>query len=117
MIDPMCISINHGKSSVLVSQGTIIAFPMEGIHYYEAIYPDARHFNTFGFVDIENEGSKLSDRSYITTKLTATPDDYFFGFGTSKNPCPGRFLAVHEIKLIVAYLLTNYGHRIHWRKT
>lgn len=27
---------------------------------------------------------------------------------SASRSCPGRFLAVHETKLIVAYLLTNY---------
>lgn len=85
---------------------------MESIHCDEAIYPDARHFNPFRFVATEHEDSKSDGgqkkRYYATTKPTATPDDHFFGFGTSKNPCPGRFLAVHEMKLVVAYLLTNY---------
>ncbi|KAI0003125.1 cytochrome P450 [Xylariaceae sp. FL0662B] len=108
VVDPKGISIEHGKSSVLVPQGTILASPMESIHCDEAIYPEARHFNPFRFVSIEQDDSKSDGQRYVTTKPTATPDDHFFGFGTGKNPCPGRFLAVHEIKLIVAYLLTNY---------
>lgn len=81
---------------------------MESIHCDETIYTDARHFNPFRFVSTEHEENNLDGQRYVTTKPTATPDDHFFGFGTSKNPCPGRFLAVHEIKVIVAYLLTNY---------
>lgn len=81
---------------------------MASIHCDEAIYPDARQFNPFRFVNIENEGNHTDGPRYVTIKPTATPDDHFFGFGTSKNPCPGRFLAIHEIKLVLAYLLTNY---------
>ncbi|KAI1417400.1 cytochrome P450 [Hypoxylon sp. FL1857] len=108
VVDPKGISIEHGQSSVHIPQGTILASPMESIHCDEAIYPDARHFNPFRFVTTGHEDSKSDGQKYVTNKPTATPDDYFFGFGTSKNPCPGRFLAVHEIKLVLAYLLTNY---------
>ncbi|KAI0884969.1 cytochrome P450 [Annulohypoxylon maeteangense] len=110
VVDPSGISIENGKSRVLVPQGTILALPMESIHCDETIYPDARQFDPFRFVKTKSEGSDSTSDGlrYETIKPTTTPDDHFFGFGTSKNPCPGRFLAVHEIKLIVAYLLTNY---------
>ncbi|KAI1655455.1 cytochrome P450 [Daldinia decipiens] len=108
VVDPKGISLKHGQSSVPVPQGTILASPIKSIHCDEAIYPDAHRFNPFRFVTTELQDSKSGGQKYVTSKPTATPDDNFFGFGTSKNPCPGRFLAVHEIKLVIAYLLTNY---------
>lgn len=54
-------------------------------------------------VDAEAETSDPTN-----VKPTTSADDIFFGFGTSKNPCPGRFLAVHMIKLIIAHMLLNY---------
>ncbi|KAI0179430.1 cytochrome P450 [Hypoxylon sp. FL1284] len=108
VVDPNGIFIENGKSGMIIPQGTILASPMESIHCDDAIYPDARRFNPFRFVTAEYGDKETDGRRYRTIKPTTTPDDHFYGFGTSKNPCPGRFLAVHEIKLVVAYLLTNY---------
>ncbi|KAI0200204.1 cytochrome P450 [Astrocystis sublimbata] len=108
VIDPKGISIKHENNSILVPQGVILASPMESIHSDETTYQDAHHFNIFRFVSIEGHEGDPAGKTYTNTKLTATPDDHFFGFGTSKNPCPGRFLAVHEMKLVLAYILTNY---------
>ncbi|KAI1078152.1 cytochrome P450 [Whalleya microplaca] len=107
VVDPQGISIEHGDSSVHVPQGTTLALPMESIHYDEDTYPDASRFNPFRFTS-EDTGS-------TTAKPTTTADDKFLSFGTSRNPCPGRFLAVHEMKLIVASMLLNYD--IEYTKT
>ncbi|KAI1372195.1 cytochrome P450 [Hypoxylon crocopeplum] len=103
VIDPQGISIDHDGSSVLIPQGTKLALPIENIHYDENIYPQAQQFNPFRFVNFEPQDGESKGQRYTTTA-----DDQFFGFGTSKNPCPGRFFAVHEIKLIIAYILLNY---------
>ncbi|KAF2452475.1 cytochrome P450 [Lineolata rhizophorae] len=32
----------------------------------------------------------------------------FLAFGLGRHACPGRFLAAHELKLLIAYMLLNY---------
>lgn len=41
-------------------------------------------------------------------KSPVSLDDAFLGFGFGKHACPGRFFALHEMKLFVAHMLLNY---------
>ena len=38
----------------------------------------------------------------------STPGDTFLGFGHGKHPCPGRYFAAHEMKLLLAHVVQNY---------
>ncbi|KAI0965811.1 cytochrome P450 [Xylaria arbuscula] len=105
VVDPGGISLQNGQSKVIIPVGTTLAVPIECIHYDENIFPGAHKFDPFRFV---KQGDSGSESDYTTIKPTTSPDDQFFGFGTSTNPCPGRFLAVHSIKLIMAHALLNY---------
>ncbi|KAI0429136.1 cytochrome P450 [Xylaria sp. FL1042] len=106
LIDPHGIKVEQADSTtILIPRGTILAVLIESIHYDNDIYPDSHKLNPFRFVIPQSESNdKGTPRSSTSTPAT-TADDGFFGFGTSKNPCPGRFLAVHEIKLILAHIL------------
>ncbi|GAW13575.1 hypothetical protein ANO14919_029620 [Xylariales sp. No.14919] len=109
VVDPQGIEINQGSSAaVVIPRGTVLAIPMESIHYDDDIYPDARRFDPFRFVTPRAPTGDTGDTKYTTSKPATTADDQFFGFGTSKNPCPGRFLAVHMIKLVLAHILLTY---------
>lgn len=83
--------------------GTNIAVPVEDVHYDESIYPNARHFDPFRFT--KPNGAAADGKGY---KSAVTLDDHFLGFGTGRHGCPGRFFAVHEMKLMVAQMLLNY---------
>ncbi|KAI0407415.1 cytochrome P450 [Xylaria palmicola] len=109
VIDPGGISIEHGKTPVTIPYGATLVLPVERIHSDEEHYSDAQTFNAFRFVDLDPHSSSPNGRrNYTTISAATTADRHFFGFGTSKNPCPGRFIAVHEIKLIMAYILLSY---------
>lgn len=109
-------------SNVHVPQGTMIAVPMEPIHYDEQIYPQARTFNPFRFADPTNvsniidsfttkedlEAAAKEDATERKAKSTATLDDAFLGFGFGRHACPGRFFALNEMKVFIAHMLLNY---------
>ncbi|KAI4691365.1 uncharacterized protein J4E84_003658 [Alternaria hordeiaustralica] len=108
-------------SNVHVPQGTMIAVPMEPIHYDESIYPQARSFNAFRFADPNNVTSIVdnfatkddleaakADTNERKGKSTATLDDAFLGFGFGRHACPGRFFALNEMKVFIAHMLLNY---------
>ncbi|KAI1275889.1 cytochrome P450 [Xylaria sp. FL0933] len=116
VVDPQGIEIGQADSApVLLPTGTMVAVPVESIHYDNDIYPDPHEFNAFRFVVPQREINDGRTPRYTTSKPATAADDHFFGFGTSKNPCPGRFLAVHEIKLILAHILLNYElHHAEW---
>ncbi|KAI0809672.1 cytochrome P450 [Xylaria sp. FL0064] len=116
VVDPQGIEVGQADSApVLLPTGTIVAVPIESIHYDNDIYPDPHKFNPFRFVVPQSEIDHRRSPRYTSSKPATTADDRFFGFGTSQNPCPGRFLVVHEIKLILAHILLNYElHHAEW---
>ncbi|KAK2745533.1 hypothetical protein FQN57_003658 [Myotisia sp. PD_48] len=117
VIAPNGISLEN--VDVRVPYGSILALPVEPIHYDEAIYSNPYQFNAFRFsqpatrslVDYlasekpqENESQNANKKS----KSTVTLDDSFLGFGFGKNACPGRFFALNEMKIFMAHMLLNY---------
>ncbi|KAF7531947.1 hypothetical protein G7054_g8381 [Neopestalotiopsis clavispora] len=105
--DPEGLSIAHGSSRVTIPRGTIIALPMDDVHKDESIYHDAHSYQPWRFVVPEEGESTPVNRKYVG-KQTVTLDENFLGFGCGKHACPGRFFAVHEMKLVLAHLLLNY---------
>jgi cytochrome P450 len=106
-------------SNVHIPKGTMIAVPMEPIHYDENIYPQARSFNAFRFADANNvtnivdnfaakEDPEKNTAPENKAKSTATLDDAFLGFGFGRHACPGRFFALNEMKVFFAHMLLNY---------
>lgn len=108
MIDPEGIAVKHDQKDIVIPRGTILGLPIESIHYDESYYKDAKKFDLFRFVSLDEQNDKSGSKSYTNFKPTASADDLFYGFGTTKNPCPGRFLAVHMMKLILAVLILKY---------
>ncbi|KAI0532857.1 cytochrome P450 [Xylaria digitata] len=108
VVSPEGILVEHGKTPITILRNTVLALPVERIHRDEDFYSSPHEFKPFRFVDTNRHHSDDGHRSYTTTSAATTVDDHFFGFGTSKHPCPGRFIAVHEVKLIMAHILLNY---------
>ncbi|KAI1496403.1 cytochrome P450 [Biscogniauxia marginata] len=106
VVDPQGIPLESGGSSILIPRGVVLALPVESIHYDEKIYPDAQRFNPYRFVSHKPRNGESKGQRYATSKPTTTADDHFFGFGTSKNPCPGRFLAA--LNYDIKYTKANY---------
>jgi cytochrome P450 len=81
----------------------------------EKLYPNPREFNAFRFARSENLhnvfsniASKDDPSKKVKPKSSVTLDDSFLGFGFGKHACPGRFFALNEMKLFVAYLVQHY---------
>lgn len=43
---------------------------------------------------------------------TTTSDPQNFAFGTGAHTCPGRFFAIHEVKLLVANIVSRYEFKL-----
>ncbi|CAG8620190.1 8586_t:CDS:2, partial [Scutellospora calospora] len=50
------------------------------------------------------DGFRHVEKNSPATKL----DNGYLAFGHGRHACPGRFLAIHEIKLIIYFLLRKY---------
>ncbi|KAF7728267.1 hypothetical protein EC973_006441 [Apophysomyces ossiformis] len=59
-------------------------------------------------LDISKEALDQMDPSLSKDRRTTTPARDFVTFGMGKHLCPGRFFAVHEIKLSLITLLRRY---------
>lgn len=99
-MNPRGLLVGSGDSIVCLPQGTVVALPIEHTHHDKDLYPKPHVFNPFRFATPANNAEKV--------KSAVTLDDRFLGFGTGKFACPGRFFAVHEMKLTIAHMLLNY---------
>lgn len=107
--------ISLENSEVPVPHGSVLALPLEPIHYDEELYPDARSFNAFRFAQPDNsrkaaDGLAPNDDvgSENKAKSPLTQNETFLGFGYGKHACPGRFFALNEMKIFTAHMLLNY---------
>ncbi|KAL3466934.1 cytochrome P450 [Aspergillus heterothallicus] len=103
-------------TGVSLPKGTIISFLGQPAHLDEAVYADPTKYDPFRFsrareaaslpaADENNNSNTNNKTSFVSTG----PD--FLPFGHGKHACPGRFLIDFELKMIIAYVLTNYEMR------
>jgi len=86
----------------MVPRGTTIALSVDSAHLNEKIYPDALKFDPFRFVKLKEQDQSGKRFDLVTTGLDS------LGFGHGRHSCPGRFLAVCQIKLMLAHVVMNY---------
>jgi cytochrome P450 len=107
------------ENNIRIPQGIPLATPMDAIHLDETFYPDPNRYYAFRFCTksqiqgtktaakyekLVGEGESVSSKQ----RSSATLNDAFLSFGFGKHACPGRFFAVHEMKMILAYIVMNY---------
>ncbi|KAF7512407.1 hypothetical protein GJ744_001342 [Endocarpon pusillum] len=81
-----------------IAAGDVVCAPMRAMMLDESNSSDSRTFDGFRFVDAGSKSqSKLVDGE---TKLLL--------WGLGKRACPGRYYAVHALKLCVIHTLMNY---------
>jgi cytochrome P450 len=114
------------EDGVRIPQGTLLAVPLEPVHYDEALYPNPMAFQPLRFADPENIRGLMDalnpgeageacntyaageEAGAKKAKQGVTLDDAFLGFGYGRHACPGRFFAMNEVKVFVAHVLLNY---------
>jgi cytochrome P450 len=88
-------------NGTVLPHGTQTVIPMEQIHYDESNYASAASYNAFRFCEeAAHDGTK--------PKSGVTLDESFVSFGYGKHACPGRFFALHEMKLMLTHLVAHY---------
>jgi len=113
------------SNGVTIPAGTRISAPTDPIYRDERSYPNPNEFDGFRFAKLrESEGYTMSSR-YQSTSTSS--EHLTFGLGrhvwwasfcrpvmTSDLTChyftisPGRFFAVNEIKIFLAYIIATY---------
>ncbi|KAI8942778.1 hypothetical protein NX059_000822 [Plenodomus lindquistii] len=97
-------------------QGTMVCVSAWGLHHDEQVYHDPSTFLYDRFIAdpypaTETSEPELGDktgrkRSLLRTATEADPTFTFWGLG--KQSCPGRYMAVDLIKILMEYIVVNY---------
>jgi cytochrome P450 len=82
---------------------TIIEVPLSAVMRDAQLYPNPETFDAYRFYNLRKAGSESIDRYQC---VTVTPTNIAFGYG--RHACPGRFLAIAQIKLVLANLLLQF---------
>ncbi|THY33598.1 hypothetical protein D6D01_02196 [Aureobasidium pullulans] len=69
-------------------------------------YKDAAEFDGYRFLEMRSQPG----REY-SAQVSATSQDHI-GFGFGKAACPGRFFAIHLLKIFLCHLLMQYDIRL-----
>ncbi|CAG8192242.1 unnamed protein product [Penicillium salamii] len=68
------------------------------------VYTSPYEFDGYRFLKMRENSATETE----TAALAVTPTSDHTGWGLGKHACPGRFLAIHEIKIVLCHLLTQY---------
>ncbi|RHZ85947.1 hypothetical protein Glove_58g60 [Diversispora epigaea] len=90
-----CLESYTFKNGMSIPKGRIVQTYLMDIHYNTTAYgPEPRSFLPYHGLENNFSASKI-DKNYLI-------------FGSGKHACPGRFLAVNEIKIGMHKLILNY---------
>ncbi|KAF9103885.1 hypothetical protein BGX29_002778 [Mortierella sp. GBA35] len=78
----------------VIRKGEMVVVNMRSVHQVPAHGDDLTEFRPWRFLG-KNSGATKASKDYVP-------------FGLGKHTCPGRFVAVHDIKLIGALVVSNY---------
>ncbi|KAL2065352.1 hypothetical protein VTL71DRAFT_3022 [Oculimacula yallundae] len=95
------------RDGTTISAGTLIFSPANAISSDDSLYPDADKFDGLRFYKLRQANPEKSSR-YQLTSISKTQ----MNFGAGRHACPGRWLASHEIKLIIASFLARYDLKL-----
>ncbi|KAJ7246815.1 cytochrome P450 [Mycena haematopus] len=91
-----------------IPQGTFLAAATHATHHDGENYENPDEFDGFRFAKMRG-GEE--DRGSIKFQMVA-PDVKYLSFGLGRHACPGRFFAVNELKLMLAYILQHYDVKL-----
>jgi cytochrome P450 len=92
-------------TGIKLPKGTMFSFLGQPAQMDEETYEDPLKYDPFRFSRVREaatDSAKANTLSFVSTG----PD--YLPFGHGKHACPGRFLIDFELKMIIAYVLTNY---------
>ncbi|KAH7309460.1 cytochrome P450 [Stachybotrys elegans] len=98
------ISLSDGTH---LPAGTKVLAPLAGISMDERFFDNAAQFDPWRFYNLRQQSDADNHRWQFTSL-----SDTSIQFGAGRHACPGRFLAGHMIKLILAQFILNYDIRL-----
>ena len=84
-------------------EGYTVFSPANAINFDPEIYPDPDTFDGLRFYELRH-AVQGDEKKFQLTSITKEQ----MQFGMGRHACPGRWIASHQVKLILAQLLTKY---------
>ncbi|KAH7020713.1 cytochrome P450 [Microdochium trichocladiopsis] len=92
------------SDGTVIPKGAKVGSPTLITHYDPEVYANPEVFDPLRWYNEAREHGTAQK-----TILTTGPN--FNVFGAGRHPCPGRFLATHEMKIILSMLLLRYDFK------
>ncbi|KAH9915855.1 cytochrome P450 [Fomitopsis serialis] len=90
------------SDGTFIPADTLVAGASNATHRDPRNYENPEVFDPFRFADLREEDGASIKHQFVSTSPEYVP------FGHGKHACPGRFFAVNELKLMMAYILLHY---------
>ncbi|CAJ2508256.1 Uu.00g094420.m01.CDS01 [Anthostomella pinea] len=111
-------------SGLKIPKGLMVCAPSYPVFHDPELYPDPHVFKPFRFAEKRivpaeaNANGDAPSSSYVqrARQAFASTSPEYTAFGHGRHACPGRFFASSELKLMLAYLVTNYDFEIQERR-
>ncbi|KAK7744846.1 hypothetical protein SLS53_003079 [Cytospora paraplurivora] len=96
------------SGGVHVKRGsTTVIFPRDRD---PTLYENPEEYDGYRFYRLRRQPGKRNNGPKTAQVVTTSPDHIAFGHG--QHACPGRWFAVHEVKLALVHLLLKYDWKI-----
>jgi cytochrome P450 len=81
--------------------------PTNAINFDADLYPDPETFDGLRFYKLRHS-SPENEKKFQLTSITKEQ----MQFGMGRHACPGRWIASHQVKLILIHLLDKYDFKL-----
>ncbi|GIJ83248.1 hypothetical protein Asppvi_002067 [Aspergillus pseudoviridinutans] len=95
----------HLPDGTRIAKGQQLMVPVHRM-WDDSIYPNAQEFMPDRFLKLR----QIPGQQDLHQCVSTSPDHMGFGYGV--YACPGRFFAVHEIKIVLCHLLLKYDMKL-----
>ncbi|KAF2259656.1 cytochrome P450 [Lojkania enalia] len=95
------------KDGTQIPAGSTVFFPTNAVNFDVTLYPSPERFEPLRFYNLRHT-SPGNEKKFQLTSITAEQ----MQFGMGRHACPGRAIASHQVKLILAYLLDKYDFKL-----
>ncbi|KAI5837190.1 cytochrome P450 [Morchella snyderi] len=87
-------------------KGQWVVVPAQSIHYSPEYHNNPKEFDPFRFCRKREEAGHEMQHQLVS------PERGFMTWGHGKHGCPGRFFAATQMKVLLAYIISNYEFKI-----
>ncbi|CAI6341371.1 unnamed protein product [Periconia digitata] len=90
-----------------IREGSTVFIPTNAINFDDTLYPDPDTFDGLRFYNLRH-ASPDNEKKFQLTSISKEQ----MQFGLGRHACPGRHIAGHQVKLILAHLLGKYDFKL-----